>query len=498
MEPLENAPGSFRDPASRVFLHDGQVFRGVDEPSWLVLKELAERGLLDKLVADGLVIGTELVEDREFAATLAAAGTGFHRFLRHHTVPVLTWPYEWTISMLADAALVTLEAQRRLIEAGYSLKDASAYNVQFVGGRPALIDLGSIERPARQDVWYALGQFSQMFTFPLLLCRHAGWDARSYFLAHLGGMDARRVAAALGRWSWLRPALLWDVTLPAMLTRWAERGTVPIFGRGQSHFRDAKIGTVPARNWDCPLKAPRAAPSPPTPLPQGERGDAAAQLLNLKRLRRKIARLAAGYRPQGTWVNYTTPQDAKLESVKRFLCQARPQRVLDLGCNTGRYSRLAAECGAEVVAVDADHDAVEVLYRRLREEPAPITPMVVDLCNPSPAIGYMNRERAAWLDRAGADCVLALALLHHLVVSGNLSLEAVCELLCAMTRRDLVLEFVPTDDEKFRRLVEFRIDKFDEMTLARCVEVFGRRFELLAQEPIAGTPRTLLFFRRKP
>src|SRR5262249_44798348 len=151
---------------------------------------------------------------------------------------------------------------------------------------------------------------------------------------------------------------------------------------------------------------------------------------------------------------------------------ARPKQVLDLGCNTGDYSRLAAACGARVVAVDADHDAVEVLYRQLRQTPAPIHPMVIDLGNPSPGLGYMNRERAPFLERIQGDCVLALALLHHLLVSGNLSLEAASELLFALTRRDLVLEFIPPDDSMFRRLLKFRVNLFEGLTLEAVRKVF--------------------------
>ncbi len=228
-----------------------------------------------------------------------------------------------------------------------------------------------------------------------------------------------------------------------------------------------------------------------------------AQIANLRRLRRKIARLAAGYQPRSTWSDYTrncsysqVAEQAKKSLVGDFLRETRPRRVLDLGCNTGDYSRLAAHCGADVVAVDADHDAVEALYRRLRREPAPITPMVVDLGNPSPALGFMNRERSALVDRVHGDCVLALALLHHLLVAGNLSLEAVCEMLAALADRDLVLEFVPTDDGMFRRLLKFRVNLYEGLTLQSVRDAFCRRFSLLKEEPIPHSRRTLLFLRK--
>ncbi len=150
-----------------------------------------------------------------------------------------------------------------------------------------------------------------------------------------------------------------------------------------------------------------------------------------------------------------------------------------------------------MVAVDADHDAVEVLYRWLRKQPAPITPMVVDLGNPSPALGFMNRERPALVDRVHGDCLFALALLHHLLVAGNLSREATCEMFAVLTDRDLVLEFIPTDDSMFRRLMKFRVDLFESLTLQSVCEAFSKRFSLLKEEPIPHSGRTLLFLRKK-
>ena len=150
-----------------------------------------------------------------------------------------------------------------------------------------------------------------------------------------------------------------------------------------------------------------------------------------------------------------------------------------------------------MLAADSDHDAVEILYRRLKREPAAITPMVLDITNPSPAIGYLNRERPSFHERLDVDCVLALALLHHLLISGNLSLAAARDLLHSLTRDLLVLEFVPTDDVMFRRMLQFRRDLFADVDLEACKRTFGERFRLLEQHSIPGSPRTLLLYARQ-
>ncbi len=460
---------SFRDPSGYVFERGGAIFRAVDGTCLALLRELDDRGLLRRLQDEGLLVRTGFVEGPLLEGLAAEHGREWH-FLEHERIWPITYPYEWSVSMLADAAVATIDMQLRLLEEGCSLKDATAYNVQFVAGRPVFIDVSSIERPTRLDLWFALGQFQQMFTFPLLLAGR-GWDLRSYFLASIGGRTAEQVAGALGPVERWRPKFLVDVVLPALLAARADR-------RGPRRQREL-------------LDRPRP--------------DATAQRVNLRRLRRKVGRLAASYRPRGTWSEYTrtcsygaAAEAAKKAMVGEFLERTRPRTVIDLGCNTGDYSFLAAERGARVVAADADPDAVELLYRRLRGEPAEISPAVLDLGNPSPAVGFRNRERPSFLDRvAEGDCVLALALVHHLHVAGNLPLPAIRDLLAGMARRDLVLEFVPREDPMFERLMRFRVDLYGAYGLEGCRRVFAERFEVVAERPIPGSPRTLLFLRRR-
>jgi SAM-dependent methyltransferase len=468
-------PGSFRDPSGYVFLHDQRVFRAVDEVCRDTLRRLEAAGVLPRLIDLGIVVGTRLVEDPELLRELSRGHAAGAAFLEHERVSPISYPYEWTVSMIADAGILTLDLQLALLGAGCSLKDATAYNVQFVGATPRFIDVASFEAPARFDLWYALGQFQRMFVYPLLLC-HRGWDPRSYYLANLDGRDVEQVARGfdpLQRW---RPGLLLDLSLPLWFERRAAR-------------RDAR---------------PDGAPHGGVGSGRRPAGGPAAQLGNLRRLRAKLAKLARSYRPAEAWVGYTSKcsYDAVAEAAKKallrsFLDATRPARVLDLGSNTGDYAYLAAGCGARVVAVDQSHDVVEVLYRRLRREPAAITPLVVDLRNPSPGIGYCNEERAPFFDRVSADCVLALALLHHLTVSGNLCLEAVRDMLLRVTRRHLVLEYVPPDDAMFRRLTRYRSDDFAHLSLDACRRAFGAAFELERQEPVPGVGRTLLFLRRR-
>ena len=147
--------------------------------------------------------------------------------------------------------------------------------------------------------------------------------------------------------------------------------------------------------------------------------------------------------------------------------------------------------------MDSDHDSVDLLYRRVQQTSVRVLPLVVDLANPSPAVGYRNREREAFLERAGADCVLGLALLHHLLVTANLTLVMVRDLLASLTRSWLVLEFIPPQDRMFRDLLRFRHENFDSLTLDAFRSVFLEQFAVVAEEPICGTDRTLFLFRKR-
>jgi hypothetical protein len=435
-------PGSWRDPSGHVLTLDGRFYRSMTAGHAAWLASLRADGVLTTLEREGMLVPSQPVTDLARVAELAQHAPGAAAFLELEPLPLLTVPAEWTATMLADAGDLTLRMQQRLAPVGGTLKDATAHNIQFVPGAGArFIDHGSLVPATRRDLWPALGQFHRHFT----------------------PAEALRTLGALERWA---PRWLGVVTLPALLEGKGER-SAPAGGSNEPAGRPEVL------DW------------------------------TLERERRRIRSLASGYRPAGTWAvyadacHYADEADrAKQQWVAERLRAAAPAWVLDLGANTGTYSRIAAAAGARVLAVEGDHDAAERLWRAVRSGTDPVVPVVADLSAPTPGLGFRGTERAPLMERMPRGTVLALAVIHHLLVRSNLPLEGVRDLFADLTEGDLLLEYVPPDDPMFRRLTRLHPEPFDWFTLERCLEVFGSRFTLVDRTPLPGSGRVLLAWRR--
>ncbi len=459
--------GSFRDPHGFVVHGEGRVFRVLTAQADAHYRAAEHARLIEELIDDGLLAPTwRLAPEDALSAALAREFPGHGALLEQRRIPFPTYPSEWTFAMIADAGLLTLRLQERLARRGFTLQDGSAYNVFFDGARPVFIDVASIQPAGRADIWLALGQFQRMFLYPLMLGLHRRMSTKAYYLAHMDGVgpeEVRRMAGSLRAWT---PGYLLDVTLPALLGR-----------------------------------SPRVTDGRAASLAGVRGGDPEVQCLTLARLERKLTRLRERYRPSSAWTGYeaqnsytVAAERAKAAYIEAFMRRYAPATVTDLGCNAGRYARIAAQAGARVVALDGDHDCVDALYRALRAGrtgEASIQPIWTSLDNPTPATGFANCERPAFLARHRAEAVFALALVHHLLVSSRLTLPLVVRHFAALTERWLVLEYVAPIDPMFRRLGAFREDLYRDLSAARFLDAFAERFELLEERGLPGGTRTL-------
>ena len=451
---------SFRDPAGFVFESGGRLYRQINRSFADDFDAFVGGGLCDRLQRDGLVIAHRecLLSEVESPAPALA-----HRIVEPERVGFVSYPYEWCFSQLKDAALATLSIQAIAIEHGFSLRDASAFNIQFHRGRPTLIDTLSFERYREGEPWVAYRQFCQHFLAPLALAARV--DARLPLLTRpfIDGIPleiASRVLPASTRWS---PSLLMHIHLHARSQR-RYAGTAAIKKRRVSRLAlrglvDSLAGAVKKLEW----------------------------------------------KPAGTeWGNYyadtnysDAARDRKMDTVREFVTRVRPSTVWDLGANIGDFSRVASDQGIATIAFDVDAAAVEKNYRRMRErKETHILPLVMDLTNPSPALGWDHDERSSLADRGPADLVLALALIHHLAISNNVPLERVARFL-AHLGRSLVIEFVPKSDSQVKRLLATRVDVFPDYDRAGFEAAFAQHFETVDVRAVEGSERSLYLMRRR-
>lgn len=443
---------SFHDPAGFLFRRDGTLYRQVN-PAFAEQFELFIRsGLYDALVGDGLLIPHEQVPLR-FAATGDA-----HAVLRPRPIRFVSFPYEWSFSQLKDAAAVTLEIMRRALDRGMVLRDASAFNIQFDGGRPILVDTLSFGRYTEGQPWFAYRQFCEHFLAPLALM--ARIDARLGMLhgQFSDGIPVEVASALLDSGSWLRPGLVLHVHVHARAKR-----------------RYAQPGRPAPRRYMAPVALRRL----------------------VEHLRLTI-RALSWKRPASAWSDYERTHSyspealaSKVAIVGAYCRRVGAATVFDLGAGTGTFSRIAAERDGLVVAMDADCAAVDAHYTRLRHEgETRILPLVMDVLNPSPASGWAHTERSSLAQRGPCDVVLALALLHHLVLTHGVPLSQVCAFLAQLAGA-AVVEFVPPSDPEVQALIGRRAEPSHTYTVQAFEDAVGGHFTILDRQPIADSQRLL-------
>ncbi len=462
--------GSFRDPSGRVFYYKDEVYRCLNMDAFSLMQEIEKNGTLSRLTELGYLIPTELVpEGTSLHKTLQNEVPLATRFLHHEKVPVISYPYEWSFAMLAEAAKLQLKLQLELIEKGYSLKDASVFNVQFIHCRPVFIDILSIEKLWLKEVWIAYGQFCRMHLFPLLLKYYKNTGMKNNFLTNIDGISIEEVYSMFGFFGSMRPALFLDVFLQNISQKAASQKRTEL---------KKKIGQ---------------GGSSTTP-----------QVINIKRMLKKIDKLVNNKNHTGHWKNYVSTntyseeaESEKISFVTDFLKEYSPETVLDLGSNTGQYSLLASQHGADVIAVDSDHDSVDLLYQEAKKKGAKILPLWVDLANPSPSLGFCHTERKSFMERINAEAVFALALMHHMLITSRIPLAAIRDFFLDMTGKFLVVEFVAREDEMFQQLLALREDIYSSINRETFLSVFSEKFEFVSERKIAGTSRILFLFRKK-
>lgn len=452
----EAVPSSFRDPKGFVFSQNNVFFRQVQSSYKDDYNRLIASGLYQSLSEDRLLVSHEEVE-------CDAKEPSYYKILKPTQIPFISYPYEWCFSQLKDAALLTLNIAIRALQFDMILKDASAFNVQFIGRRPILIDTLSFTAYSEGEPWIAYKQFCRHFLAPLSLMAYGDVRWQRILQTFIDGIPIDLASSLLPKRAWLNLPLALNLMLHAKIQN-----------RYVDKIEDIEKKAIPRSN-----------------------------LLGIfESLKQAVSSLKAKHSPLH-WQHYYQTNNysisamaKKKEIVTQYLQAIAPKLVFDLGANTGVFSQIAGTYASYVLSIDFDPACVETFYLAAWEnDKEKILPLCIDLTAPSAAIGWANKERMSFMERGPADAILALALIHHLSIVNNVPLRQLADFFSKMCSF-LIIEFIPKSDPQVVKVLAAREDIFDQYTEEIFRYEFKRFFSIEQEAPVENSGRTLFLMKR--
>ena len=455
LEQIEKIKSSFRDPSGYMFQQDGELFRHINPSYFADYDHLMQSGLYEKLVQKKFLIPHEEVSKSQNGVTIKPKKVNF-----------ISYPYEWCFSQLKDAALLTLNIMEIALEHGMILKDASNYNVQFHHGSPIFIDTLSFERVEEGRSWQAYRQFCQHFLAPLMLMSYRDIRLNQLLKVYIDGIPLDLASSLLPMRSRFNLSSAFHIHLHAKLQK--------------KYQDDTKSTSTKTKGFT---------------------------LLTLKRFVQGLIsateNLSWKVQKDSEWYDYYIDNNnysvnslsQKEQIIDAWLELLKPQTVWDLGANTGRFSVIASKHSNNVIAFDIDLSCVESFYLHLKKQTSNIIPLVLDLTNPSPSIGWGHEERASLMERGPVDAILALGLIHHIAIVNNVPLSHVAKFFSQICNT-LIIEFVPKEDSQVIKLLSTREDIFAEYDLNHFEAHFSTYFDIQQKQKIDNSERTLYLLTR--
>ncbi len=440
-------PASYRDPSGYVFHQGGKIFRQINQQGIDDFQKFLTSGLADRLQEEGLLVGFKVSGTTCDSMTIEA-----------EKIPFVTYPYEWSFSQLREAAIVTLKVNRIALDYGMILKDASAFNITFYRGKALFIDHTSFTAYQPDSLWAAYKQFCTNFAAPLYLMKYCDLRCLDFLKNDINGIALDFASRLLPWYSYFIPQVLFHIHLHGKFDARcsADKNFSGVPGMPLERLKRFIDGLM---DQICSLSAP-----------------------DENTLWKKYY--------QNT--SYSGRSFERKKAIVREFCSRRGTgAVLDLGANTGVFSGIAAEFAREVIAAEMDPMAVEQLWNLSRTQFSNINSVRLDLFNPAAGLGLFNQERSSFFSRCRCDCVLGLALMHHLRVTGNWRIGDIVKLF-AKTGKYALVEFVPLEDEQMRQLVRGRREIYSDWTLDNVTEHFRREFPSVLTRTLPDSGRVMI------
>lgn len=450
-------PASFRDPSGFVFEQGGKIYRQVNLTYQSHFDHLVESGLYSQLTHAGLLVHHETTQKNILNSP------DWYITLVPEKIPFVSYPYEWSFDQLKDAALLTLKIMRKSLDKGMILKDATPFNIQFnAQARPVFIDTLSFETYGGHQPWIAYRQFCETFLAPLLLNAYLGMESSKLFLSYPEGVPVQQCASWLRFKSRFHSLALLHIHLQKAVTNGRNKAPHPTFTKSKLlRIVDHLEGGI------SKLKLPER---------RTEWNDY--------------------YDPLLTGSAYIKEKE---KAFADFISSISFSSALDLGCNKGHFTKMLSNRERLVVGTDFDNDSINDFYESQKKEGDAhhCLPLVADWLHPSPPSGWENAEQKSLIDRSPFDLVVALAIIHHLVISRNVPLEHLVSLFSKICRRWLIIEFVTKEDERVREILERKEDIFPNYHPAGFEKTFSLMFICRKKVDLKQSNRILYLFEKK-
>lgn len=466
LKPLE---GSFRDPSGRVYCINGRIFRGVNNKTANNFRQLKETKFYQRALKNKTIVPTWFADNSDLQVQKILSD-GWDNVLEHEKLPLISYPYEWTFSMLKDAALLQLGFLEEAFEEGWTLKDATPYNIQFTGSHPVFIDIPSFVPRSSGDTWIGYRQFCMLNLFPLMLTSYLKIPFQPVLRSYLDGIDPITMRKYFRGLRIFRKGILSHVVFPAFLEKQVER---------------TEKDKAPAKKRENKSQSDLIVKS---------------LISSMKKLVQGLSHNVIHTEWSEYSVNHSYDKNDYSEKetfIRDAVQHSKPNISWDIGGNTGHFSKILADSSHYVLTIDGDHDAVEKLYREQKKvESSKILPLVMNLANISPNQGWMGKERLALDQRNNPDFVIVLALIHHMGLSANIPLGDFLEWLKGLAPK-LVIEFVDRDDEMVIKLLTNKTEKFSNYNKETFIKELEKRFTIISQKDLKEGCRSLYFCQVK-
>lgn len=451
---------SFRDPSGFIFYKDTVLYRAIAKNYAEHYDFLFDSGLFSELLKKQYIIPHEECPLSDFVLS-----DNYYKVIKPLYLPFITYPYEWCFSQLKDAALLTLKIQRIALRHNMVLKDASSYNIQFYQGKPLFIDTLSFEKYQEGHPWIAYRQFCKHFLVPLLLAKYVDVRLISLLKNYIDGIDLDLAVKLLPLKAKLKPAVFMNLCMQAYFSKKYEDKDIDFSKK--VHISKEKLLQMNEQLQDL--------------------------ISSLT-----ITALDTEWGNYYTFTNYDKIAFQSKETiVSQFIEKINPASLWDLGANNGHFTRIASEKNINSLAFDIDFEACEKNYHYIKQHALNnLLPVWFDLTNPSPSIGFANEERFSLSKRNHPDCVMALALIHHIAISNNVPLELIAKYFSSLSRY-LIIEFVPKSDSQVQKLLMTREDIFPDYTFEGFERAFELFYKIIAVSQVENSERKIYLLEKK-